>query len=92
MIRFVILAVVAYVFYRALKSWMFPAPDSSKSVAGKDAGQIDDVMIKDPFCEVYFPKRNAVHLQFDGDDLYFCSAACKDQYIAARSENEEKSG
>ena len=92
MIRFVILAVVVYVFYRALKSWMFPAPDSSKSVAGKDAGRIDDVMIKDPFCEVYFPKRNAVHLQFDGDDLYFCSIACKDQYIAARSGNEEKSG
>ena len=92
MIRFIILAVVAYVFYRALKSWMFPAPDSSKSVSGKGAGQIDDVMIKDPFCEAYFPKRNAVHLQFDGDDLYFCSTACKDQYIAARTENEEKSG
>ena len=92
MIRFVILAVVAYVFYRALKSWIFPATDSSKPVAGKGAGQIDDVMIKDPFCEAYFPKRNAVHLQFNGDDLYFCSTACKDQYIAARSENEEKSG
>ena len=92
MIRFVILAVVAYVFYRALKSWMFPAPDSSKSVSGRDAGQLDDVMIKDPFCEAYFPKRNAVHLKFDGEDLYFCSTACKDQYITAQSGNEEKSG
>jgi YHS domain-containing protein len=92
MIRFVILAVVAYVFYRALKSWMFPAPDSSKSVAGKDAGQIDDVMIKDPFCEAYFPKRNAVHLQFNGEDLYFCSTACKDQYIEDQPGNEEESG
>jgi len=92
MIRIIILAVVAYVFYRALKSWIFPAPDSSKPVSVKGAGQIDDVMIKDPFCEAYFPKRNAVHLQFDGEDLYFCSTACKDQYISARSENEDKSG
>ena len=92
MIRFIILAVVAYVFYRALKSWMFPAPDSSKSVSGKAAGQIDDVMIKDPFCEAYFPKRNAVRLKFDGEDLYFCSTACKDQYVSSRSKNEEKSG
>ncbi len=92
MIRFIILAVVAYVFYRALKSWMFPSPDASKSVADKSVGQIDDVMIKDPFCEAYFPKRNAVRLQFEGEDLYFCSTACKDQYIAAQSENEEKSG
>ena len=54
MIRFIILAVVAYVFYRALKSWMFPTPNSAKSVSDKDIGKIDDVMIKDPFCEAYF--------------------------------------
>jgi YHS domain-containing protein len=92
MIRIIILAVVGYVFYRALKSWMFPTPHSAKSVAGKDIGKIDDVMIKDPFCEAYFPKRNAVHLNFGGKDLYFCSAECKDQYITAQSENEKKSG
>jgi YHS domain-containing protein len=92
MIRFIILAVVAFVFYRALKSWMFPAQDASKSVAGKNIGKIDDVMIKDPFCEAYFAKRNAVHLNFRGEDLYFCSTACKDQYIAAQPGNEEKSG
>ena len=91
MIRFIILAVVAYVFYRALKSWMFPSPDSAKSVSGQDIGKIDDVMIKDPFCEAYFPKRNAVHLNYGGQDLYFCSAECKDKYFAAQSGNETKS-
>ena len=90
MIRFIILAVVAYVFYRALKSWMFPAPGDSKTVADQNIGKIDDVMIKDPFCEVYFPKRNGVHLEFGGQDLYFCSAECKDKYITAQSENERK--
>ena len=88
MIRIIILAVVAYVFYRALKSWMFPAPDGSKTVADKNIGKIDDVMIKDPCCEAYFPKRNAVHLNLDGQDLYFCSDACKEKYIAARSEDK----
>ena len=90
MIRIIILAVVGYVFYRALKSWMFPAPDASNTVADKNIGKIDDVMIKDPYCEAYFPKRNAVHLNYDGQDLYFCSAACKDKYIAGQSENERK--
>lgn len=89
MIRIIILAVVGYVFYRALKSWMFPGPGASKTVADKNIGKIDDVMIKDPFCEAYFPKRDAVHLNFGGKDLYFCSAACKDQFITAHSENEE---
>lgn len=91
MIRFIILAVVGYVFYRALKSWMFPNPDTSKTVADKNIGQIDDVMIKDPYCEAYFPKRNAVHLNHAGQDLYFCSAECKNKYIAAQSGNGAES-
>ena len=90
MIRFIILFVVGYILYRALKSWMFPSDSSSKSVSRRAAGEIDDVMIKDPYCEAYFPKRNGVHLSFGGKDLYFCSAQCKDKYIDAHSESEDK--
>jgi YHS domain-containing protein len=90
MIRFVILAVVAYIFYRALKSWMFPKPDASRSVPDRKAGEIDDIMIKDPFCEAYFPKRNAVRHHKNGKDLYFCSTRCRDQYVQARSDEKAK--
>ena len=88
MIRFIILAVVAYVFYRALKSWMFPGPNAAKSVPDRKAGEIDDIMIKDPFCDAYFPRRNAVHYRENGEDLYFCSTTCKDQYIQARTDQK----
>jgi len=89
MIRFIILVVVGYVLYRSLKSWIFPAVSSSRSVSRKTATEIDDVMIKDPFCEAYFPKRNGIHLNFGGKDLYFCSNQCKDKYLAARSEKKD---
>ena len=89
MIRIIILAVVGYVAYRALKSWMFPNASSSESVAGRNACQIDDVMIKDPYCEAYFPKRNAVHLNFDGKDMHFCSTQCKDKFLSAHSEEKD---
>lgn len=46
--------------------------------------RIDDVMIKDPFCEVYFPKREGHHLKYNGKDLYFCSSACREKFIAAQ--------
>ena len=85
MIRFIILAVVGYVAYRALKSWMLPNASSSDSLAGKKAGAIDDVMIKDPYCEAYFPQRSAVHLKFDGKDMQFCSTQCKDKFLAGQS-------
>jgi YHS domain-containing protein len=85
MIRFIILSIVAYLLYRSIKSWIFPAASSRRSVSSKTASEIEDVMIKDPFCEAYFPKRNGVHLNFGGKDLYFCSNQCKDKYFAERS-------
>jgi YHS domain-containing protein len=89
MIRFIILFVVGYILYRSIKSWMFPSASSSKSVSNKSATEIDDVMIKDPFCEAYFPERNGVHLEFGGKDLYFCSNQCKNNFLAAHTDKEE---
>ena len=90
MIRIIILVIVVYVVYRALKSYMFPSESSSKSVSGGSIGEIDDVMIKDPYCQAYFPKRNAVHLSLGGKNLYFCSDQCKDEYLDAHSEIKDR--
>lgn len=81
MIRLLILLGVGYLLYRSLRSWMFPDARSKKKVSTRSGGQIDDVMIKDPFCEAYFPQRNAVHLNLNGNDYYFCSKACRDKYV-----------
>ena len=86
--RLLILLVVIYLGYRALKSWMLPGQPSQRPVSGKAAGEIDDEMVKDPYCEVYFPKRNGVHLKVDGNDLYFCSTECRDKFIESRSESD----
>ena len=45
---------------------------------------IDDIMVKDPFCGVYFPKRSGVILRKDGEVLYFCSAECRNAFEASR--------
>jgi YHS domain-containing protein len=84
--RLLIIIGVAYLAYRALKSWMLQNVSTEKTVTGETTGEIDDVMIKDPFCQVYFPKRNGVHLKADGEDLYFCSKECRDRFIEVRNE------
>ncbi len=66
---------------------MFPDV-TKKTVSGKEAGRIDDVMIKDPYCKAYFPKRNAVHLNLNANDLYFCSKECRDKYIASKPQEK----
>ena len=88
--KLLILLLIAYLGYRGLKSWMLQNMPSDKSVSGRASGEIDDVMVKDPFCEVYFPKRNGVHLRHQGGDLYFCSTECKDKYIAADTPTKDE--
>jgi uncharacterized protein len=86
--RFLIILVLIYVAYRAIKSWMLQGGPSKTKVSREAAGKIDDVMIKDPYCEVYFPKRNGVHSKIDGKDLYFCSTECRDKFIAKHSKRD----
>ena len=82
--RLLILIGIIYLIFRALKSWLAPTNPSRKTVFGKDMGEIADVMVKDPFCEVYFPKRNGIHQRVDGQDLYFCSSECRDKFMASQ--------
>ena len=86
MIKFLILFAVGYLLYRSMKNWMFPDARRKKHVSSRANGQIDDVMIKDPFCDAYFPRRNAVSLKINGEVYYFCSKACRDQYSARHSD------
>jgi YHS domain-containing protein len=80
--RFLILIGLIYLCFKFLKSLGSPtkAPLRNADFQGK-AGEIDDVMIKDPFCGVYFPKRDGVYLKQKGADLFFCSTKCKDRFL-----------
>lgn len=79
--RLLILAGLVYVVYRSLKSWMSSSTHPSTPMPGGNAGEIDDVMVKDPLCEVYFPKRNGVRLMFKGEELLFCSKECRNKFV-----------
>jgi len=91
MLRIIIIAVIVYIFYRALKSWIVNNTSfGDPSLDGRQAsGQIDDVMVKDPNCDAYFPIRNGVALRMDGQELLFCSEQCRNEYIAERSKSEK---
>lgn len=85
--RLLILAVLVYLAWRAVKSWMASNALGRRAEGDLQTGQTDDLMEKDPFCGVYFPKREGVHLQRDGKDLYFCSEQCRDRYLEAEGKD-----
>jgi YHS domain-containing protein len=92
--KLLILLVVGYLLYRSFKSWFLLNAGAKKTPVEKKARDIEDVMVKDPVCEVFIPKREAIHLQAEGKNYYFCSDQCKDVFLEKRmqGENREFSG
>lgn len=79
--KFLIFLVLAYFGYRLLKSWAKKYLGLHIHTTSGRNSEIDDVMVKDPFCQVYFPKRQGIHLFIKGEDLYFCSQNCRDRFL-----------
>ena len=87
--RLLIFLGLIYLFYRALKSWMAPNKTSKTATYQQRSPEIDDVMVKDPFCEVYFPVKDGVRITHEGQELIFCSTRCRDKFIEAQSEKRK---
>ena len=83
--RLLILGVLIYICYRSLKSWLGARTAVRHTEMGGAVEKVDDVMVKDPVCEVYFPKRNGFRVTVDGKHFYFCSKECRNKFAAARS-------
>jgi YHS domain-containing protein len=85
--KLLIFIAIIYIVYKALKSWMLKnLPAADPLASGRASAEIDDVMVKDPYCEVYFPKRKGTQLRVKGEDLYFCSPECRDKFIESSSD------
>jgi YHS domain-containing protein len=77
--RLLIFLIAAYLAFRVLKSWL--GGSGRLPADGRPAGPIDDEMVQDPFCRIYFPKSGAVILNHGGRQLFFCSTRCRDKFL-----------
>ena len=86
MIRFLALAVLAFLFFLILRAsvraFLGGLRGISRPGSPRRAGL--DELVKDPVCESYIPRRKAITRGSGPAARYFCSAACADKY-AARS-------
>jgi YHS domain-containing protein len=83
MVKLIILAVVGYIFYRALKSWMLGSGLPPADATDRGATEVDDVLVQDPVCKTYITPRDSIPLQHGGKMLYFCSEQCRDCFIGS---------
>ena len=86
MIRLLIIGGLIYFLYRKYQSW------SRSLAARRDSAEtaIEDVMVQDPYCETYFPRREGVPLQLGERQLLFCSRKCRDAYAAEHSNHQQE--
>ncbi len=79
--RILILALLIYLGYRVFKTFMIPGSVTFKPDIDENLAVVDDIMVKDPLCETYIPKKNGIKEIIDGEKVYFCSTKCRDKYL-----------
>jgi YHS domain-containing protein len=85
MLKLIILAVVGYIFYRALKSWMLGSGPPPADAADRRATEVDDVLVQDPVCKTYITQRDSIQLRHNGQTFCFCSEQCRDRFIGSQT-------
>jgi uncharacterized protein len=71
MTRFILLGLIVTVFVFLVRT-LFPS-SSGKGESAKE-------MVKDPNCETYVPEAEALRKVVAGQDHYFCSEKCAEEY------------
>jgi uncharacterized protein len=81
MLKLIFFIGLVYIGIKVFTLWKRLNAAVNRTVPGQAKGVIDDVMVKDPYCNVYFPKRNGISLKSNGQVFYFCSKECKERFV-----------
>lgn len=79
MIRYLLILLFIYLLYRLVRTLfalVFPGMKRQAHLPREEAGEL----VKDPTCNTYVPKRDALSAEVGGQQLYFCSFKCLDDY------------
>jgi YHS domain-containing protein len=84
MLKLLFLIGILYAIFKIRKFMKQIGGSVNRGLSEMADHQIDDIMIQDPVCEIYFPRREGFHLNDNGKNLYFCSKECRDRYLMGK--------
>ncbi len=85
LIRLLAIAFLIWLLFRGIKNFLARRSiPRQKSKVDPSTGQEIEMMVEDPQCHTYLPQKDAVHLYYKGQDLFFCSEKCRDEFQAAQ--------
>ena len=88
--RLLIICFLIYLGYRVIKKWALPGQSATAPSEEIASTAVDDVMVKDPFCQTYLAKKQGVKSVINGKTHYFCSTACRDKFLEAMKNSGRK--
>lgn len=85
MIRLLLLIGLIYLLHKGRRAWLDFKRSMHESMQEKENGgrteQINDIMVQDPYCKVYFPRNEGIRLKHQGEDLFFCCEECRQKFL-----------
>jgi len=84
MVRFILFSAFFLILYYVIKGFLKGL--KSRKVLKTGSKQADkqppiiDVLVQDPVCGVYCPKKDALTLKRQGKTYYFCSDKCRNEF------------
>ena len=74
--RFILGLVVGYLIYRLVKKTMLAYKEARYASPQEPQGQDTEILVQDPICGTFIPRQDALKVQKDGKDYFFCSEGC----------------
>lgn len=87
-LRLVVIGVLLYILYRLLTGPRKKKVSGRGKEAGTSGGQVQDILVEDPVCHTYIPKRQAVQLHHDKKMYYFCSDKCCQMFLKNKGDEQ----
>ena len=86
LLRLILIGFCVWFIYRAIRNWMFNANRQRPRVDQNQAKgrEFIEELVQDPQCQTYLPKGDALRARINGQEVYFCSEKCRDEYLAGR--------
>ncbi len=87
-IRLLILAILFYILYRLLIAGAKKKKNRAASAAKGGELPRQDVLVEDPVCHTYIPKKQAIVYTDGNESHYFCSNTCRDNFLAEKGDEQ----
>jgi len=68
-----------------ISNLLFPKRRVPRETRGRRPTTVTQEMVRDPVCQLYLPRAEAIRRKVRGQEHFFCSPGCLDKFLALRS-------